>query len=92
MSYIIDEVVDTPATYSDYYNVGGGVPFGLSHGFAQLSLTRPAPRYRRSKNTFFVGASPRPGNGVPLVLLGAKAIAGQVVSAVSQEDGEIQKI
>ncbi len=91
-SNIIDEVVDTPATYSDYYNVGGGVPFGLSHGFAQLSLTRPAPRYRRSKNTFFVGASTRPGNGVPLVLLGAKAIAGQVVSAVSQGDGEIQKI
>jgi len=85
-SKIIDEVVDTPATYSDYYNVGGGTPFALSHGFAQLSLTRPSPR--KSKNTFFVGASTRPGNGVPLVLLGANAIAGQVVSAVSEGRGE----
>ena len=82
-SNIIDEVVDTPATYSDYYNVGSGTPFALSHGFAQLSLTRPSPKFRKSNNTFFVGASTRPGNGVPLVLLGAKAIAGQVVNAVS---------
>lgn len=82
-SNIIDEVVDTPATYSDYYNVGSGTPFALSHGFAQLSLTRPSPKCRKSNNTFFVGASTRPGNGVPLVLLGAKAIAGQVVNAVS---------
>eukprot|EP00585_Thalassiosira_rotula_P004951 CAMPEP_0196151034 /NCGR_PEP_ID=MMETSP0910-20130528/32909_1 /TAXON_ID=49265 /ORGANISM="Thalassiosira rotula, Strain GSO102" /LENGTH=100 /DNA_ID=CAMNT_0041414315 /DNA_START=29 /DNA_END=328 /DNA_ORIENTATION=+ len=27
---ILDEVLDTPATYADYYNVGAGVPFGLS--------------------------------------------------------------
>jgi hypothetical protein len=27
--FILDEVVDTPASYADYYNVGVGVPFGL---------------------------------------------------------------
>lgn len=26
---ILNEVVDTPGSYADYYNVGGGVPFGL---------------------------------------------------------------
>jgi phytoene desaturase (3,4-didehydrolycopene-forming) len=26
---ILDEVVDTPGSYADYYNVGAGVPFGL---------------------------------------------------------------
>ena len=26
---ILDEVVDTPGLYADYYNVGAGVPFGL---------------------------------------------------------------
>lgn len=26
---IIDEVVDTPATYASHYNLGAGVPFGL---------------------------------------------------------------
>ena len=27
--FILDEVVDTPASYADYYNVGAGVTFGL---------------------------------------------------------------
>jgi phytoene desaturase len=90
-SKIIDEVVDTPATYSDYYNLGGGTPFALSHGFAQLSLTRPSPRYRKRRNTFFVGASTRPGNGVPLVLLGAKAIAGQVMNNIASREDESGK-
>ncbi len=26
---ILDEVVDTPGSYADNYNVGAGVPFGL---------------------------------------------------------------
>ena len=26
---ILDEVVDTPASYADYYHIGDGVPFGL---------------------------------------------------------------
>ena len=26
---ILDEVVDTPGSYADYYHVGAGVPFGL---------------------------------------------------------------
>ena len=28
-NHIIHEVVDTPGTYADFYNVGAGVPFGL---------------------------------------------------------------
>ena len=78
-SSIVDEVVDTPATYSDSYNLAAGTPFALSHGFSQLSLTRPSPRSKQHENLFFVGASTRPGNGVPLVLLGAKVVALQVV-------------
>jgi hypothetical protein len=27
--FILHEVVDTPGSYADYYNVGAGVPFGL---------------------------------------------------------------
>ena len=37
--YIIDEVVDTPATYANHYNLGAGVPFGLvSDKFSLRSL------------------------------------------------------
>jgi phytoene desaturase (3,4-didehydrolycopene-forming) len=71
-SHIIGELVDTPATYADHYNLAAGTPFGLSHGLGQLSLTRPGPAFLPVKNTVAVGASARPGNGVPLVLVGAK--------------------
>lgn len=72
--HIIQETVDTPGTYADQYNVAAGTPFALSHGFGQLSLTRPGAQ-SSLPNTLFVGASSRPGNGVPLVLIGAKQAA-----------------
>ena len=115
-NFIVDEVVDTPATYADFYNLAAGAPFALvsrsqqkealiyfmtfqtnhkfaslslspitqSHGFSQLSLTRPGPRNNGFKNVLFVGASSRPGNGVPLVLLGAKAVATQASKRLSE--------
>jgi len=72
---ILNESIDTPTTYADYYNVGAGVPFGLSHGLGQLSLTRPGAECKSHNNVLFVGASSRPGNGVPLVLIGSKQVA-----------------
>jgi phytoene desaturase (3,4-didehydrolycopene-forming) len=95
-SSILNEVVDTPATYAAQYHVAAGSPFGLSHGLGQLSMFRPGPRVIRrvgiaevsdspsdasppSRNSrsrvLCVGASSRPGNGVPLVLIGAKLTA-----------------
>ncbi|KAL3810447.1 hypothetical protein ACHAXA_010377 [Cyclostephanos tholiformis] len=77
---ILNEVVDTPGTYADYYNVGAGVPFGLqSHGLGQLSLTRPGSECKTHENVLFVGASSRPGNGVPLVLIGSRQVAKKAV-------------
>jgi phytoene dehydrogenase-like protein len=76
---VVHEVVDTPATYADQYNVGAGTPFGLSHGLAQLSLARPGPFSSDLPNVCFCGASSRPGNGVPLVLMGAKLVSEKVI-------------
>merc|ERR1712232_907981 len=73
--HIVHEVVDTPGTYADLYNLAAGTPFALSHGFGQLSLTRPSAECKEFGNVLFAGASSRPGNGVPLVLLGAKSVA-----------------
>jgi phytoene desaturase (3,4-didehydrolycopene-forming) len=85
---ILHEVIDTPVTYADQYNVGAGTPFGLSHGFGQLSITRPTGRSpfmtKKNDNIFYCGASTRPGNGVPLVLTGAKLIAKQVIDYIQQ--------
>ena len=84
---ILDEVVDTPATYADQYNCGAGTPFALSHGFAQLSVTRPSPASStRLSNVLFCGASTRPGNGVPLVMIGAKLIAEKALSKLNEKE------
>mmetsp|Transcript_10558 Transcript_10558/g.15374 ORF Transcript_10558/g.15374 Transcript_10558/m.15374 type:complete len:254 (-) Transcript_10558:143-904(-) len=82
--FILDEVVDTPGSYADLYNVGAGTPFGLSHGFSQLSLTRPGAQSQTHTNVLFVGASSRPGNGVPLVLIGAKQVAEQALKVAAR--------
>ena len=43
-----------------------------------MSITRPGPQAKSDfKNVLFVGASSRPGNGVPLVLIGAKNTANK---------------
>jgi phytoene dehydrogenase-like protein len=83
-SHILEEVVDTPGTYADQYNLAGGAPFGLSHGFAQLSLARPGPESSKLDNVMFCGASSRPGNGVPLVLMGAKLVAKRAVNKLKK--------
>ena len=82
---ILDEVIDTPTTYADYYNVGAGVPFGLSHGLGQLSLTRPGAECKSHNNVLFVGASSRPGNGVPLVLIGTKQVASKAIEKLKRK-------
>lgn len=86
---LLDEVIDTPGTYADYYNVGAGVPFGLSHGLGQLSLTRPGAQAKSHNNVLFVGASSRPGNGVPLVLIGAKLVAQKAIKKLQRQQQQL---
>ena len=81
-SLIVDEVYDTPATYADWYNVAAGTPFALSHGLMQLSFLRPGPVSAELSNVLFAGASSKPGNGVPLVLTGAKLVAEEACSRI----------
>jgi phytoene desaturase (3,4-didehydrolycopene-forming) len=84
--HIVAETVDTPATYADQYNVAAGTPFALSHGLRQLSIMRPGPQSSPFSNVFFTGASTRPGNGVPLVLIGAKLVAEKVVQLMKKRE------
>ena len=53
--------------------------FGLAHGLDQLSIFRPANKDARVPGLYFVGASTRPGNGVPLCLIGAKLTAERIL-------------
>lgn len=49
----------------------------------QLSLLRPGHQHPTVNGLWFCGASSRPGNGVPLVLIGARQTAANVLKVVA---------
>eukprot|EP00913_Durusdinium_trenchii_P007141 g6716.t1 len=73
--HIVEETVRDPELIGELYNLQHGATFGLSHGLLPwqggLAMTRPPPRAAEVDGLYFVGAGTRPGNGVPLVLMGA---------------------
>ena len=84
------EFVYDPLTWQNKYNLKNGSVFGLSHGLLQLACFRPptqsglpdTPWWADSpkiENLYFVGASTRPGNGVPLVLMGVAVQAENIL-------------
>lgn len=68
----------TPADWQRDYNLARGAAFGLAHGLFQVGWFRPDNRSRRLPNLYFVGASTRPGTGVPLVMIGARLVAERI--------------
>ena len=74
-----------PSEWREKFNIKNGAVFGLSHGLLQLAAFRPPVRTgikqldSPSLAVYAVGASTRPGNGVPLVLMGVKVVAEQIM-------------
>ena len=64
--------------------------FGLAHGLLQLACFRPPtqtgipgwPDSPKIQSLYFVGASTRPGNGVPLVMMGVKVVFDNIMRDV----------
>lgn len=83
---LIGEEVYAPEDWRNRYNLRRGAVFGLSHGLNQLSLLRPSPQHPTVRGLWFCGASTRPGNGVPLVLIGARQAAESLVATVRRGD------
>lgn len=69
---IVAESVREPADWKSEFNLFRGSAFGLAHSLDQLSVLRARLRHPNLKNLYRVGASTRPGNGVPLVMIGAR--------------------
>nr|AKR17055.1 phytoene dehydrogenase [Sporobolomyces pararoseus]UGY86998.1 phytoene desaturase [Sporobolomyces pararoseus]UGY87004.1 phytoene desaturase [synthetic construct] len=76
---IINEVVNTPITWSEKFNLHRGSILGLSHSFFNVLSFRPKTRHPSVKNAYFVGASAHPGTGVPIVLAGARLATTQIL-------------
>ncbi|CAM6092932.1 unnamed protein product [Calypogeia fissa] len=77
--HILSEVVYSPPTWKDSYNLQHGATFGLSHNLLQLAYFRPDIADYSIRGLYFTGASTRPGNGVPLVLMGAKLTSNRIL-------------
>eukprot|EP01025_Chloroclados_australasicus_P000742 TRINITY_DN10281_c1_g1_i1.p1 TRINITY_DN10281_c1_g1~~TRINITY_DN10281_c1_g1_i1.p1 ORF type:complete len:560 (-),score=57.27 TRINITY_DN10281_c1_g1_i1:380-1957(-) len=80
---IVREEVRTPTQWRDMYGLQYGSVFGLSHGLSQLALFRPALRDENVKGLYFVGASTRPGNGVPLCMLSGRLVVDRVMEDIT---------
>jgi phytoene desaturase len=76
--HVVYEKVKTPLDWLADYNLEQGAAFGIGHGILQVGYFRPPLASRTAKNVYFVGASTRPGTGVPLVTIGAKLVAERI--------------
>jgi phytoene desaturase (3,4-didehydrolycopene-forming) len=77
--HIVEEFVRDPEDLLELYGLEHGATFSLSHDLFQLAMTRPPPRSNEVDGLWFVGAGTRPGNGVPLVLMGSGQLSEQIL-------------
>ena len=75
---VIYEKVRTPEDWQDEYNLEEGAAFGIGHGIFQVGYFRPPMVSKAVGGMYFVGASTRPGTGVPLVTIGARLVADRI--------------
>ena len=76
--HVVYEKVKTPLDWQSDYNLAEGAAFGLGHGIFQVGYFRPPLASKTVRGVYFVGASTRPGTGVPLVTIGAKLAAERI--------------
>ena len=73
------ETCFTPLSWHKRYNLVKGATHGLCHNLTQLGYFRPGNRHSRYHNLYFVGASTRPGTGMPTALISARLAAERVM-------------
>ncbi|WP_193318611.1 phytoene desaturase family protein [Nonomuraea phyllanthi] len=69
--------VFTPADLRDRYGAWGGAIYGSAYRGRSSSFLRPGNRGPR-RGLYLVGGSVHPGGGLPMVVLGARIVAGLV--------------
>ncbi|KAL8674110.1 MAG: hypothetical protein Q9168_001505 [Polycauliona sp. 1 TL-2023] len=82
---LVKEIVNTPQSWKDVFNLDKGAILGLSHSFFNVLCFRPKTKHPSIEGLHFVGASAHPGTGVPIVLAGAKLTSEQVLEGFGME-------
>jgi phytoene desaturase (3,4-didehydrolycopene-forming) len=78
-SHVMHEVINTPGTWKERFNLDRGAILGLSHSFFNVLSFRPKTKHPELASLYFVGASTHPGTGVPIVLCGSKITTEQIL-------------
>jgi phytoene desaturase len=73
----------TPLSWHQRYNLMKGSTHGLCHNLTQLAYFRPQNRHPRYRNVYFVGASTRPGTGMPTALVSARLASQRMMEESS---------
>ena len=75
------ELVNTPLSWKERFNLDKGAILGLSHSFFNVLSFRPSTKHPDLVGCYFVGASTHPGTGVPICLAGSRITSEQVLTA-----------
>ena len=78
-SHVIKEIINTPQSWKDVFNLDKGAILGLSHSFFNVLAFRPKTKHSSIASLYFVGASTHPGTGVPICLAGSKVTSEQIL-------------
>lgn len=76
---IENEIINTPYTWQEKFNLDKGAILGLSHSIMNVLAFRPGTQHSKYKNLYFAGASTHPGTGVPVCIAGSKIVAEQIM-------------
>ena len=82
---MVKEIVNTPQSWKDVFNLDKGAILGLSHSFFNVLSFRPSTKHASIDRLHFVGASTHPGTGVPICLAGSKVTSEQVLGVFAME-------
>lgn len=76
---LVKEIVNTPQSWKEVFNLDKGAILGLSHSFFNVLSFRPKTKHASIDRLHFVGASTHPGTGIPICLAGSKVVSEQVL-------------
>jgi phytoene desaturase len=79
------EINFTPLSWRKRYNLVKGSTHGLCHNLTQLGYFRPDYQHPRYRNLYFVGASTRPGTGIPSAMISGRQSAQRIIGDLNLE-------